>query len=186
MLRKKSCARDVVNDTVPTSDTGAIEALEQVANWVRFSDTKATVLTAGFGVVLTALVSNWRTVTTASNLGGVGAGVLIGIVIASFIAGLLTLYWLILAIAPRSTRSDPRLNRFAWPSLARTTAAEIAQHAKTVPVAEDAWRQAVRLAVIAERKFRFTGFAVWSFASFVILGFASVTLAVTLTVTLSS
>ncbi len=180
MLRKKSRARDAANDTVPPSNTGAIEALEQVANWVRFSDTKATVLTAGFGVVLTALVSNWKTVTTAITFGGVGACILIGIVIASFIAGLLTLYWLILAIAPRSTGSDPGLNRFAWPSLARTTPAEIAQHAKTVPVAEDAWWQAVRLAVIAERKFRFTGLAVWSFASFVILGFASVTLSVAL------
>lgn len=180
MLRRKSCARDAATDTVTTSDTGAIEALEQVANWVRFSDTKATVLTAGFGVVLTALVSNWKTVTTAIALGGVGACALIGIVIASFIAGLLTLYWLILAIAPRSTGPDPGLNRFAWPSLARTTPAEIAQHAKTVPVAEDAWRQTVRLAAIADRKFRFTGFAVWSFAAFVILGFASVTLAVAL------
>lgn len=180
MLRKRSHARDIANEAVPSSDVGAIEALEQVANWVRFSDTKATVLTAGFGVVLTALVSNWETVTTAIALGGIGACVLVGITIASFIAGLLTLFWLILAITPRSTGSDPRLNRFAWPSLARTTPAEIAQHAKTVSIAEDAWRQAIGLAVIAERKFRFTGLAVWSFAAFVILGFGSVTLAVAL------
>lgn len=179
MLRKKSCAQAVASDAAQSSDAGAIEALNQVANWVRFSDTKATVLTAGFGVVLTALVSNWRTVTTAIALGGIGSCVLIGIVIASFIAGLLTLCWLILAIAPRSTGSNPGLNRFAWPSLAHTTPAEIAQHASAVPASEDAWRQAVRLAVIAERKFRFTGLAVWGFASFVVLGFASITIAVT-------
>ncbi len=179
MLHKKSYARGATNDA-PPAGTGAIEALEQVANWVRFSDTKATVLTAGFGVVLTALVSNWKTATTAIALGGVGSCALIVIVIASLIAGLLTLYWLILAIAPRSTGTDTGLNRFAWPSLARATPAEIEQRAKTVPVTEDAWRQAVRLAVIAERKFRFTGLAIWSFAAFVVLGFASVTLAVAL------
>ena len=137
-------------------------------------------MTAGFGVVLTALLSNWKAVTTAIALGGAGGCILLAIVIASFVAGILTLCWLVIAIAPRYAGSDPRLNRFAWPSLARTTAAEIAQYAEKVPVEEDAWRQAIRLAVIAERKFRFTGLAVWSFATFVVLGFASVTVAVTL------
>lgn len=183
MLHKKPRARDRTEDIAEVLDTGAMQALEQVANWVRFSDTKATVLTAGFGVVLTALLSNWKTVTSAIALGEVGACILIVVVIASLVAGALTLSWLILAIAPRSTGSDPGLNRFAWPSLARTTSTQIAQHAKTIPLDEDAWRQAVQLATIAERKFRFTGLAVWSFASFVILGFASVTLALAITPT---
>jgi len=75
LLRKKSRAQGVANDEVHPSDTGVIEALNQVANWVRFSDTKATVLTAGFGVVLTALLANWKTVTTAIALGGIDAPV---------------------------------------------------------------------------------------------------------------
>lgn len=159
-----------------------MQALEQVAHWVRFSDTKATVLTAGFGVVLTALISNWRPVAKAMAMGGGGACLLAALVIASFAAGLLTLAWLILAIAPRSTNGDPALNRFAWPSLAHSSPGEVAQHAKVTPVAEDAWRQTIRLAAIAERKFRFTGLAVWSFAGFVTLSFASVTFAIALEV----
>jgi len=36
-----------------------------MGNWVRFADTKATILTAGLGVILTMLVSSAKTVTRA-------------------------------------------------------------------------------------------------------------------------
>lgn len=180
MLRKRADVRKNPSDRGEhRTDAGALQALEQVANWVRFSDTKATVLTAGFGVVVTVLLSNWKIVLTAISRGDITAGALLCVASAALISGLLTLYWLVLAITPRSAAADPGLNRFSWPALARTTAAELAQHAADVPVSDDAWRQAIRLAAIADRKFRYTGYAVWSFAAFVVLGFVTVTVAVT-------
>ena len=43
--------------------------MDQMANWVRFADTKATILAAGFGVVLTMLMTNAKTVATTIKQG---------------------------------------------------------------------------------------------------------------------
>lgn len=46
---------------------GCFQAMDQMANWVRFADTKATILTAGLGVALTMLMTNAGTITTLSS-----------------------------------------------------------------------------------------------------------------------
>ena len=44
---------------------GSFQAMDQVAHWVRFADTKATILTAGLGVVMTMLMTNSGKVVAA-------------------------------------------------------------------------------------------------------------------------
>ena len=153
--------------------------MEQIANWVRFSDTKATILAAGFGVVLTALAANSKTV-----IGVVGRGDAVGIIVAvaigvALFSGLLTLYWLIRAIAPYSGTSDPTLNRFSWPTVAGSSVAKLTAHAQSTSLSDDAWAQSILLAELARRKFAYTGRAVWGFGAFVLLGALTIAVAAT-------
>lgn len=152
--------------------------MDQVANWVRFADTKATILTAGLGVVLTMLMTNADTITTAIKQGCPAAYVVGTLSTLALIAFGHTLFWLIRAIGPQSGVAYNTLNRFAWPTLTKATAAQMADHALKVDVRADAWQQVIDLSVIANRKFHACGRAVKGFAVLVLLVVVAVTSAI--------
>lgn len=160
---------------------GAFQAMDQIANWVRFADTKATILTAGLGVVMTMLVTNADTIVAAIEEGCAGAAIVGGLAAGAVLAVAWTLFWLVRAIGPQSAITYQRLNRFAWPSLHHTTAADLTQHASRVDVRDDAWQQVIDLSALARRKFKACGYAVSGFASLVVLGIACVLVAIMLT-----
>lgn len=152
--------------------------MDQMAHWVRFADTKATILTAGLGVVLTMLMTNADTIAEAIRMGCPSAyivGTLSGLALISF--GY-TLFWLVRAIAPRRKVAYDTLNRFAWPTLNKATTEQLTEHVRKVDVRTDAWQQVIDLSVIADRKFDACGRAVKGFAFLVLLGVAAVATAV--------
>ncbi|WP_229232887.1 Pycsar system effector family protein [Sinomonas cyclohexanicum] len=150
--------------------------MDQVANWVRFADTKATVLTAGLGVVTTMVMTNAKTILDVLKSGGLTA-LVTTILLSSLaaIAFLWTLFWLVRALEPKSTATHHGINRFAWPTLAEASADEIRRHSEHTQAGEDAWRQVVDLSIIAKRKFRANKMAVRGFALLVITAVALVT-----------
>lgn len=153
---------------------GSFQAMDQVANWVRFADTKATILTAGLGVVLTMLMTNAKTVATAIKQGFPDAyivGTLAGLALIGFCY---TLYWLVRAIGPQSNVAYDTLNRFAWPTLVKATTDQLKDHSRKIDVRTDAWRQVIDLSVLANRKFDACGRAVKGFAILVVAGVACV------------
>lgn len=155
--------------------------MDQMANWVRFADTKATILIAGFGVVLTMLMASARTVADAMREGCIALAV-VGVLGGAMILTVgWTLFWLVRAIGPQSTIQYPHLNRFAWPSLLRATPEELAQHARRVDVRTDTWQQVIDLSTLANRKFEACGRAVRGFALLVVLGLACVAAAIGVT-----
>ena len=160
------------------SPDGCFQAMDQMANWVRFADTKATILTAGLGVVLTMLISNSKTIATAIKQRGPDAYIVGSLATLALFALGYTLFWLVLAIGPRSTVADNTFNRFAWPTLLNATTDQVISHTYTVDVRTDAWRQVVDLSVIAGRKFGACGHAVKGFAVLVVLGVACVATAI--------
>src|SRR4051794_23321893 len=99
-----------------------------MANWVRFADTKATILTAGLGVVLTMLMTNAKTVATAIKHGCVDAYVVGSLAGLTVLAVGYTLFWLVRAIGPQRKVNYKALNRFAWPSLISATTDELTAH----------------------------------------------------------
>jgi hypothetical protein len=157
---------------------GGFQAMDQMANWVRFADTKATILTAGLGVVLTMLVTNADTITKAVKE-GCPAAYVVGILSAlALVAFGYTLFWLVRAIGPQSNVAYNTLNRFAWPTLTKATTDQLTDHARKVDVRTDAWQQVIDLSVLANRKFDACGRAVKGFAVLVVLGVAAVAVAV--------
>ncbi|MCU1633710.1 MAG: hypothetical protein JWM61_2362 [Micrococcaceae bacterium] len=122
-----------------------------MANWVRFADTKATILTAGLGVVLTMLMTHAKTVTTAIAQGRPAACILVTLAAGSLLAFGWTLFWLVRAIGPQRRVQYTSLNRFAWPSLLRATAEDLSDHAAQVDVRADAWQQVLDLSRLADR-----------------------------------
>lgn len=175
--------RKTASDTTPKDrpDTGpsdgGFQAMDQIANWVRFADTKATILTAGLGVVLTMLMTNVDTITSALKE-GFPAAYFVGTLSAlALIAFGYTLFWLVRAIGPQSSITYHTLNRFAWPTLTKVTADQLTEHTKTVDVRTDAWQQVTDLSVLAKRKFDACGRAVRGFATLVVLGVAAVVVA---------
>jgi hypothetical protein len=157
---------------------GAFQAMDQMANWVRFADTKAAILTAGLGVVLTMLMSNADIVSEAIKQGspeGYAVGILAGL---ALVAVGYTLFWLVRAISPRSQASNNTINRFAWPTLVKANADQLIQHTQDIDARIDAWQQVIDLSVLANRKFDACGRAVKGFSVLVILGPATVATAV--------
>lgn len=152
--------------------------MDQIANWVRFADTKATILTAGFGVLLTMLMTNATTIANALREGCVAAAVVGVLAGGTVLAIAWTLYWLVRAIGPQTTIEYPDLNRFAWPSLLRATPEQLSQHAERVDVRTDAWRQVIDLSTIANRKFDACSKAIRGFAALAVLGLACVSVAI--------
>lgn len=157
---------------------GGFQAMDQMASWVRFADTKATILTAGLGVVLTMLMANADIIAIAvqdEEPAAYVVGTLSGLALIAF--GY-TLFWLVRAIGPQSSVAYDRLNRFAWPTLTEATTEQLTKHVREVDVRNDAWQQVIDLSVLAERKFGACGRAVKGFGVLVIVGVAAVAAAV--------
>lgn len=154
------------NRSLPPQE-GSYQALDHAANWVRFADTKATVLTAALGVVMTMVVTNAPSIIKALASDENVATRLGAIAVVAVAAFLFTLGWLVHAIAPRSG-ADGKLNRFSWPVLKSADYAALAAHNANVPAHEDAWKQTIVLAGVADDKFRACRRAAGGFAVFVV------------------
>lgn len=83
---------------------GHFQALDHAANWVRFADTKATVLTAAFGVVTTMLAANVPSIARAASADASWLGPLLAVATGAFFY---TLWWLIHALTPRRGTEMP-------------------------------------------------------------------------------
>lgn len=153
---------------------GGFQAMDQLANWVRFADTKATILTAGLGVVLTMLINNARIVIDALDETYTATGLVSVLAVVAVCSCAWTLFWLVRAIGPQNTVVYARLNRFAWPSLVRATPTQLMEHTDQVNVRVDIWQQVLDLSSLAERKFSACGKAVSGFAVLVLSGSACV------------
>ncbi|WP_067973879.1 hypothetical protein [Mycolicibacter icosiumassiliensis] len=141
-----------------------------MANWVRFADTKATILAAGLGVVVSLLTNSLTMVVKAVSAtcpAKLVVGALAGLTVVSF---LWTLVWVVLAITPRNALPYNKLNRFAWPSLVGATADQLATHAEQSHIDADAWQQVVDLAAIAKRKFDACTKAIYGFSTMIVAG----------------
>jgi len=90
------------------------------------------------------------------------------------LAGGYTLFCLVRAIGPQSKVAYSRLNRFAWPTLPKTTIDQLTDPTRNVDVRTDAWQQVIDLSTLAERKFHACGRAVKGFAVLVNLSAATV------------
>lgn len=163
-----SAADDEPTDAQTTD--GGFQALDQLANWVRFADTKATILTAGLGVVLTMLVNNSKIVIDAFTESFTATAVVSVLAVTAISSCTWTLFWLVRAIGPQNTVVYARLNRFAWPSLVRATSSQLLDHTNQVSVREDIWQQVLDLSRLAQRKFSACGKAVNGFAVLVLSG----------------
>ena len=148
--------------------------MDQLANWVRFADTKATILTAGLGVILTMLMANAETVGTVIKDGHCEGYVVAGLAIGALAAAAYTLYWLVRAITPNNKVLYSGLNRFAWPSMTQASVGTLVAHNSQTDVRTDAWQQVIDLSAIARRKFVACGRAVKGFAVLVVLGVSCV------------
>jgi hypothetical protein len=156
--------------------------MDQMANWVRFADTKATILTAGLGVIVTMLMTNADTITKAMKEGCPAAYVVGSLSGLALSAVGYTLFWLVRAIGPQSRVAYNTVNRFAWPTLTKATADQLIDHAHKVDVRTDAWQQVIDLSSLANRKFDACGRAVKGFAVLVVVSVAVVSLAIGFTV----
>jgi hypothetical protein len=161
---------------------GSFQSMDQVANWVRFADTKATILAAGVGVVITILMTNSKTIATAIKHGCPDAYIVGSLAALAAITLGYTVFWLVCAIGPQSTVAYNSLNRFAWPTMLKTTTDELTDHADRVDARADAWQQVIDLSILANRKFAACGRAVKGFAALVVLGVACVATAIGFTV----
>lgn len=159
-------------DTKPAD--GGFQAMDQLANWVRFADTKATILTAGLGVVLTMLMTNAKTVGIVIKDGHCEGHVVVGLATGALAAAAYTLFWLVRAINPYNKVPYTQLNRFAWPSMTATNVEALVAHNTRTDVRTDAWQQVVDLSSIAQRKFGACSRAVEGFAALVVLGVSCV------------
>jgi len=141
-----------------------------MADWVRFADTKATILAAGLGVVVTMLTNSTSTVVKAMGATCPSKLVVGGLAAVTVLSFLWTLFWVIRAIAPRNALPYNKLNRFAWPSLVGATADQLVAHADQNNVEGDAWQQVVDLAAIAKRKFDACKLAIYGFGVMIVAG----------------
>lgn len=156
---------------------GSEQALSQAADWVKFADTKATILTAALGVVTTMVVANSATLVGAMFKGEVPTLIVGFAVLVCIGAFVLTLTNLLIAIYPRRARSIA-MNRYSWPSLSGAEIELVLDHARATPAYEDALRQAVTLSGVADSKFSAVRRATIGFAIFLVAAVISVVLAV--------
>lgn len=159
-----------------SEDTGSIAAIDQMAGWARFGDTKATILAAGLGVAATMFNSSAPAVFKAMTKPCPADLLVGGFALLTVLSFMWTLFWVVRAIAPRSDIPYQRLNRFAWPSVAEATAEQLVRHAQQNGVEEDAWQQVLDLAKVAKRKFYFCKLAVYGFGVTIAAGVVTVLL----------
>lgn len=170
MWPKRGSADQPASAPATPTPSGSLTAINEMANWVRFADTKATILAAGLGVVVTMLTNNTGTVVKAMGMTCPAKLVVGGLAAATVSSFLWTLFWVIRAIAPRSALPYNRLNRFAWPSLVGATADQLLAHAQENNVEIDAWQQVVDLAAVAKRKFDACKRAIYGFGVMIMVG----------------
>ncbi len=128
----------------------AVLANQEIGQWVRHTDTKAALLAAGLGVIAAAVITQadqiaetfvtptgWTIAVTLLLIGTLGA-----------FAGVLR--YVSATVRPH-VDSAADFNRFAWPSLARDRSSKRSGHYESS--AEEAWGQAIALAIIASVKY---------------------------------
>jgi hypothetical protein len=173
--RKKTIGKPAVTDF-----EGAIVAMDHIANWVRFADTKATILSAGVAAILVMGVGQARIVFGA--IDATPLGITVGLLAVAASATLVwTLLWIVHAIRPRSGARHPTLNRFAWPAISHRSLAELHDHVQTSTQKDDAWRQVHELSRTAETKFAACRLAVIGFAVLVLTTATCILLAIAAT-----
>lgn len=152
-MRRNRPRRDPEPDRADASPAdGGFQAMDQMANWVRFADTKATILTAGLGVILTMLITNAKTVATAIKHGCADAYVVGSLAVLTIMAVIYTLFWLVRAIGPQRKVNYKSINRFAWPSLIKATTDELTAHTASADVRQETWRQVLDLSALIHRR----------------------------------
>lgn len=159
------------------SDDGATTALSEVAQWVRFADAKAGLMAAGLGVVLAGTAAQASEIVDSVSAGGV-LGTLVAVLFAWWSVFALALVGLLMnAIGPRTTFTGSTLNRFAWPTMARSTVTDLTKHVSKVPRDSDAWQQVIDLSAVAKAKYKACGRAVVAFMLLVVSTAAMIALA---------
>lgn len=156
-------------------EDGGFAAMDQIANWVRFADTKSAVLAAALGVVLTSFLTDAHRLVVIIKGGGPWACATAAVTAVAILAFGYTLTWLVRSLTPRRRTVQSGINRFAWPTLGETSAAALMQHVEEVDARIDAWRQVVDLSVVAHEKFyafdrALRGFATFAVAFLVLVG----------------
>lgn len=156
--------------------SGALPAMDHVANWVRFADVKAALLSAGVAAVL-AMAINHAQIVIDQLMNSTPPLVLQALAISSVLSFAWTLIWVLAAILPRKGNASATVNRFAWPALATQSSDQLRDHLKATTADEDAWEQARALSQIAARKFAACSKATAGFATFVLSTAACIVLA---------
>lgn len=162
---------------VATSSDGSAQSLDHMASWVRFAETKATILTAGLGVVVTLLMTNTKNIVTAIAAPSHLSCLVSIFALVSAVGLIYTLGWLLVAIGPSSSNPS-RINRFAWPTLVTASPRELREHVQNTDSKSDAWDQVMTLSKLADRKFKACSQAVRGFAVFLPASVVCVLLAV--------
>jgi hypothetical protein len=137
----------------PRPDDGALVAMDQVGQWVRYADTKAGLVAAGFAAVLVLITGQVDDVVTTMKSGRDWMAVCIVLAVLVVAAAVITLWNLIDAIVPRPRGEGPVNNRFAWPALKEMDRSGLRAHLAATTVADDAWEQTLALAKIADQKY---------------------------------
>ena len=144
--------------------TEAAIAMQEAGIWVRHTDTKATVLAAGGGVIAAAVLSQADDVAGVYRGAAWASAAMSGLLAAVIVTFVGTLRQIAVTILPRIESTNP-LNRFAWPNLAALPNHDRSPSYPTS--AHEAWGQAAELARLAALKYRaFTSSCRW-FAWFI-------------------
>lgn len=167
--RSQSPAPTDTPDRDERRDDGSFAAMDQIANWVRFADTKSAILTAAMGVVLTSFLSNANRLVVTMKDGQRCAWLVAALVLVTLAAFVYTLAWLLRSLAPRRQTAQSGINRFSWPTLRSASVAGLMDHVDEVDARIDAWRQVVDLSAVANEKFKAFDRALRGFAIFALL-----------------
>lgn len=176
-LRRKRRDPSRTHGAAPQTDDGHYQALDQMAQWVRFADVKATILFASLGAVLTLVATSSTSIAAALRIDST-MWVIGGLLVALALVVLFTLSQLLWAVNPRSKASGTGLNRFAWPTLRGADAATLAERAARTDPTQEAWTQVVDLADIAGKKFSATRRAAWGLGASLVLSLVLLSVAV--------
>lgn len=150
------------------SDHGHFQALDQIGQWVRFADVKATILFASLGAVLTLVATSRADIVSALCVDS-ATKVMAALLFALAVAVLFTLSQLLWAVNPRSSTSGGGINRFAWPTLHKVSVKTLAKHAARTDPTTEVWAQVKDLADIAKKKFTATRRAAWGLGACLVL-----------------
>lgn len=144
-------------------------AIEQFGEWVRNSDTKATILGGAIGLVATVGLSALPALTAIVCAGGWRswlAAVMSAGTLAALVATGVAVYQ---SLRPRTVVGEP--TRFGWPVVA-SSGFSIAS-LRPEDARAEAWEQARVLANIASEKFRWFGLALKFTAVAIPMGFVT-------------